>query len=336
MKNGIFFMNGDAGRARVTPTKNILKEKIMSNTIEIKKRNSEEVACWKVEVDAVTPNTVIAAETGVTAVLKINGQMRLVLGTTAVVNSLMNPGKGAKLLGGNKPYDKVEIYAIDQTSDFFAEWGLAGNMAIPAYDKENDVHCNVVAFGEYYYRIENFLNFISSFSFNSAGEITRDDVRELLRAETAGVVKSFFTSKLNQFGLRACQSRLGEYAEDIKEAINAKLEKKGLTVYNFVVLKLSYDPKHEAAIKALDDLKLGVKGKKIVNVGNRDDIDVAKAAADIDLAFIKAKGEANRAQVGAPEKPREITASSVVCPRCKERNPEGTNYCSRCGEKLSK
>lgn len=254
-----------------------------------------------------------------------------------MVNSLMNPGKGNKLFGGNKPYDNVEIYAVDQSSEFFAEWGLAGNMAIPAYDHENDVHCNVVAFGEYFYKIENFVNFIGSFPFNDDGIITRDDIREFLRAETAGVVKSFFTSKLNQFGLRACQSRLEEYAEDIKDTINKKLDAKGMTVYNFVVLKLSYDPKHEAVIGAIDHAKLDVKVKQITNVGHRDDISVARDAADIDIALIKAHGDANRPQVPAQSgSSRAIEGGhTIVCPRCGEKNTN-SNYCCKCGEKLVK
>ena len=312
-----------------------------ANTIEIKKRNSEEVACWRVEGQAVTPNTLVAVDRGVTVVLKINGQAKLIVGNggQTVINSLMKPGKGAKLLGGNKPYEKVEMYAIDQSSEFRAEWGLGGPSAIPAYDKENDVHCTVVGFGEYFYKIENFVNFISAFSFNNQGEITRDDIREVLRSEVVGTVVSFMTAKVAALGLPGCQAKLPVFTESIKDEINKHLDSKGLTVYNFVFAKLDYDVKHAAALSALDDLKLGVKAKKIANEGNLNDISVNQAAADVDISVIKAVGEAEgmaRGHLPPSESGKGVTLPTVkaqFCPRCGTKNT-GANYCAKCGEKL--
>lgn len=307
-----------------------------ANTIEIKKRSSEEVACWKVAAEQVTPNTVVSAEQGVTVVLKINGQMKFIMGSEGakVVNSLFNPGKGAKLFGGNKPYENVEIYAIDQTSEFFAEWGLAGNMAIPSYDHENDVHCNVVAFGEYFYKIENFANFIGTFSFDN-GVVTRDDIREFLRAETAGVIKSYLTTKLNAYGLRKCQTMLEDFAEDLKDTINKHLDAKGLTVYNLVVLKLSYDPKHQSVIGIIDNAKLDVRVRQIRNVGDRDDLTVVRDAADIDIAIIRAEQGTDVNTNNNNGNNNNSQGHVIVCPRCGERNVN-SNYCSKCGEKLVK
>ena len=305
------------------------------NSIEIKKRSSEEVACWKVHVDELTPNTMITCEPGVTALLKIDGQTKLLAGNEGgkLANSLMNPGKGAKLIGGNKAYDSVEIYAIDQSTEFFAEWGLAGNMAIPAYDPDNDVDCNVVAFGEYFYKVGNFASFIGTFPFEG-GVVTRDAIREFLRAETAGIIKSYLTGKLSAFGLRACQTRLTDMNESIRDAINKHLDSKGLTVYNFVILKLSYDPKHEAALKAIKDAKLDVKVKQITNVGRKDDISVRKDDVDVDISLIKAKGDAARGTNSNNNNNNNNEGNVIFCSRCGERNVN-SNYCCKCGEKLN-
>lgn len=306
-------------------------------TLKIQKRAAQEIACWKVAVDQLTPNTVISVDPGITAVLKIDGATKIMTGADKVVNSLMNPGKGTKLFGGNKPYANVEVYAVDQSSEFFAEWGLAGNMAIPSYDYDNDLNCNVVAFGEYFYKVENFVNFIGTFSFEN-GVVTRDDIREFLRAETAGVIKGFLTSELSAYGLRECQTKLPSFSEDIKEMINKHLDSKGLVVYNFVILKLSYDPKHLAKIGVIDDAKLDVRVKQINNMGRKDDISVRKDDVDVDISLIKAKGEAGRG--GAPAAPAApVTPADngrvIICPRCGERNVN-SNYCSKCGEKLNK
>ena len=297
--------------------------------IEINKRSSEEIACWKLDAVEVTPNTTITVQQGITAVIKIDGVTKLLVGGSKLVNSLLNPGKGAKLFGGNKPYGSVEIYAIDQTSEFFAEWGLAGNMAIPCYDEENDVHATAVAFGEYHYKIDNFVNFIGSMSFDKNNEITRSEIREFLRATSAGVIKSYLSAALAEASLRECQANVGEIARDIKDAINKALDAKGLTVYDFVILKLSYDKAHEAALGVIDGVKLGVKVKKIGNEGRLDDVKVDKAASEVEIGLILA----NKGAAPAQEAPKE--KEIIFCSRCGHKN-EGGNYCAKCGEKLKK
>ena len=300
------------------------------STIEINKRSSEEIACWKLDPMEVTPNTTITVQQGVTAVIKINGVTKLLVGGSALVNSLLNPGKGAKLFGGNKPYEKVEIFAVDQSSEFFAEWGLAGNMAIPCYDEENDVHANAVAFGEYHYRIDNFVNFVGSMSFDKNNAITRGEIREFLRATSAGVIKSYLSAALAENSIRECQANVGEISADIKDAINKVLDSKGLTVYDFVILKISYDKNHEAIIGKIDNAKIGVKVKKIENDGSLDDVKVAKAASEVDIGLINALNN-------KPQQPTVVKSEPQViyCSRCGEKNAGG-NYCSKCGEKLHK
>ncbi len=301
------------------------------STIEINKRSSEEIACWKLEPMEVTPNTTITVQQGVTAVIKINGVTKLLVGGSTLVNSLLNPGKGAKLFGGNKPYESVEIYAVDQSTEFFAEWGLAGNMAIPCYDEENDVHAAAVAFGEYHYRIDNFVNFIGSMSFDKNNAITRGEIREFLRATSAGVIKSYLSAALAENSIRECQANVGEISTDIKDAINKALDAKGLTVYDFVILKISYDKNHEAIIGKIDSAKIDVRVKKIENDGSLDDVKVAKAASEVDIGIINALNS-------KPQQPKVVVSNEVkvvYCSRCGEKN-EGGNYCSKCGEKLHK
>ena len=298
--------------------------------IEIRKRSSEDIACWKINEANITPNSEIETAGGVTVFLRVNGEMGVHSNGTATVYSILNPGKKTKLFGGNKAYEKVELYAIDQSSEFNAEWGLAGDMAIPCVDKELGVDCTAVAFGNYYYKIENYANFINALPFNKKGEISRSEIREFLRNETAGVIKAYLASQITGKDIKSCQADLADYCEELKEKINRQLYSKGLTVYTFVISKLGYDPSHEAVRKTFDGTKLGVKLNKIENVGRMDDIAVERARADIALDFIKAeKGGNNNAET------KEATPAYVYCSRCGEKN-EGANYCKKCGEKLNK
>lgn len=302
------------------------------NKIQIQKRSAEEVACWRVDAEGVCPNTKIETDGGITVVVRVDGKIGIQMKSEATVLSLIEPGKNTKLFGGNKPYDKVEIFAIDQSSEFNAEWGLAGDLAIPCIDKEFGVDAKAVAFGDYFYKIENYNTFINSLPFNKKGEITRDGVREFLRGESSGIIKAYLSGELMGKDIRSCQAKLADYCEDLKENINRKLYTKGVTVYNFVISKLSYEPQHEAKRKALGDAKINVAINHVGNTGKLDDLDVVRKAADIDIDYIRANKAPAEPIDRAPKAP--ASAEYVYCSRCGERNVKGTNYCGKCGEKL--
>ena len=136
--------------------------------------------------------------------------------------------------------------------------------------------------------------------------------------------------------IRSCQAKLADYCEDLKEKINRKLYTKGVTVYNFVISKLSYEPQHEAKRKALGDAKINVAINHVGNAGKLDDLDVVRKAADIDIDYIKAnKAPGEPVEPRAPRGPVN-SGEYVFCSRCGERNVKGTNYCGKCGEKLNK
>lgn len=314
-----------------------------TNTIEIKKRTSEEITCWKVDAAELTPNTVIAVDQGITAVVKIDGQSKLLIGRSSTAHGLLNPGKTTKLIGGNKPYERAEIYAVDHSSEFKAEWGLGGPNAIPTIDPDYNVNASAVVFGEYYYKIESYINFVNAFTFDEEGAITRNDIREYLRNEIAGIAKTFFTAKLGQFGMRACQAKLSDFAEDLKENVNKHLLAKGITVYNFTVLKFSYDPKHLADIAKLDGKRMTNAAQDLDNANQMGQLNVVSAAADIqnkaNLSMGHAIGMANGhlkpdgASSYPAKKAKQPAEKVVFCAKCGKKNTDA-KFCSGCGAQL--
>lgn len=297
--------------------------------IQIKKRSSEEVVCWRVDSEGVCPNTQIETDGNITVVVKVGNETGIQMGSLATVHGLLNPGKTTKMFGGNKPYEKIDIFAIDQSSEFNAEWAIAGEFAIPCVDPDHGVDCFAIAYGEYCYKIINFNTFLSTLSLDNNGEITRDFVREYLRNETTGIIKAYLTGEINRSNIKDCQARMDEISEELKEKINRNLEVKGLSVYNFTVMKLSYDLRHAAIRGIVDDEKMKVTIKKIGNDGKLDDVAVDRARADIALDFYKAEKELEEA------KNKKGDVEYVFCSRCGEKNVMG-NYCKKCGEKLNK
>ena len=311
--------------------------------IEIKKRKSEEVVCWRVDATGAMPNTVIETDGNITVLIRVDGEMRVQMGGTATIYSHFAPGKKNKLIGGKKPYEKIEIYALDQTSEFLAEWGLAGDTALPCHDRELDVDCNAVAFGTYAYRVENFVNFINASAASEREEITRDDLREMLRAEVAAVAKSCLTQKLAIGDIRACSMHLAEFADEIQEAVNQRMDAKGLTVYNFVIEKLDYDAQHKQVKGVFTGAELDVKLGRIRNEGARDALDVEGIATEIGNTRIRAIKGTDAVAAGARtdaalprgERGGQLPpATTRICPRCGEKNTD-SNYCKKCGEKLA-
>ena len=297
--------------------------------LEIRRRSNEEIACWKVDCKGVAPNTEIALDSGIVALVRVDEVTKTMSNGKATVFSLYNPGKKTKLIGGKKAYENCEITAIDMATELSAEWGLGGRMAIPCRDDELGVECEAVAFGEYYYMVDDFYAFVNSLPLDGNNELTRDEIREILRNQTSGIVKGYLSGKLMSKDLKICQGEIFDYAEDLKKQLNKTLASKGLSVKTFTIERLDYTPEHKAARGALNNTKIGVKINSVANTGRLDDIKVTDAEADIAVKLMNAQANANR----AANQNHVNNAISVACPRCGQLNTN-TNYCEKCGEKF--
>ena len=297
----------------------------------IKKRTSEEMACWKVSAEGVCPNTVIETDRGITLLVSVDGNNLMTAKNSFVVNSLVNPGKTTKLFGGKKPYASCEIYAIDMSTEFKSEWGLAGPSALPCYDDEFGVDAKAVCFGEYYYTVDDFYSFTRALPLGEKNEISRDDVREYFRSQTTAVVKSFLSSKVAGKDVKVCQGKLTEYSSDIKDQLNKVFDSKGITVQTFLVSNLDFEPTHKVYREKLKETKIGVKIKEVENDGRRDDISVDKERSEIDIGIIKAINGTDGDSDG-----KKSSGKKIRCSRCGEENDANDNYCFKCGEKLHK
>ena len=296
----------------------------------VKKRDN--IACWKVDCDGVYPNTVLNLADGITLVIKQGGKTVVCAKSNVTLCSLFIPGKKSLFFGGKKPYDGCEVYAIDTTSDFKSEWGLAGGNAIKCKDPDFDVDANAIARGSYHYTIKDYFAFISAFSFDKQSSYTRENVRDYFRDRTVNVVAPFLSSKVSQ-GVDYANSHKSEYVEEISYLLNRDLAASGLQVATFGIDTIDYEPAHLVHRETLKKAKIGVTIKGVVNDGRRDDISVDKEASEIDIGLINAlKGNG-----GAPSnKNSEKPAKKITCSRCGTENDASVNYCSRCGEKLHK
>ena len=301
----------------------------------IKKRVSEEMACWKVPCEGIYPNTVVEADPGLTILVNVDGQNKLTTKRSFTVHSLLNPGQNTKFIGGKKPYARCEIFAIDISTEFKSEWGLAGPTALPCYDSEFGVEAKAVCFGEYFYNIDDFFSFVRWLPMGDREQISRDDVREYLRSQTAGIAQSHLNAVLANRDIKVCQSKLGEIAEAIRGELNKKFDSKGLTVHSFIVSNLEYEPAHKANREILKAAKVNVKLKEIVNEGRRDDISVEKDQSEVDIAYINAYNNVH-SEKEKKESKAEDAAAKIYCPRCGEANNANVNYCFKCGEALRK
>ena len=294
----------------------------------IKKRSGEELAYWKVECEGAYPNTIVETDMGITTVVKVDGENKITMQRKFTLNSLFNPGHNTKLIGGKKPYKSIEIYAIDMSSEFNCEWGLAGCSALPCFDAEFGVDAKAVCFGEFFYSIDDFFSFLAWLPMGDKEAVSRDDIREFLRSQTSGIVQNHLAALVANKDIKVCQSKIASVANDIKQELNKVFESKGITVSSFNVSSLDYDPAHKANRATLNAAKMGVKDKSVINEGRRDDITVDKAKSEVDIDYINA---INGGKIGETKE-----TAKVRCSRCGELNEQGINYCYKCGESLNK
>lgn len=314
----------------------------MLERLEVKKQASQEIVCWKVDCDGVAPNTVISAENGITLIIKADGQQKTLFNRSITMYGLFEPGKTTKLLGGKKPYQSCEIYAVDQMTQFDAEWAIPNDNAVPATElipapdgKSFSFECKVRARGRYQYKLENYFAFFSSMHPDKNGWYTRELIRNELRREVVPVIRARIAEMVAAKGLKETQANMVKLSNMIKRDTNAHLEEKGLSVYEFVFESIEYVPESAAKLQELNDRKIAVAVGTIGNMGKRDDISVkGMEVGTVDIPLINAKNG-----VGANTnvvKPVEVEPTYVFCSRCGEKNDSGCNYCRRCGEKLRK
>lgn len=297
-------------------------------------KKKDEMACWKINGSEVCPNTVIEADAGLTILVHVEGQDKLTTKRTFTINSLLNPGHNNKLFGGKKPYGSCEIVVIDISTEFKSEWALAGDNAIPCKDEEFDVDARAVCFGEYNYTINDFFSFARWLPMGQKNELSRGDLREFLRSQTAGIARAHVSPVITARGLSGCQAKLGEISEDVREELDRMFSSKGLSVNSFIISKLDFEPTHLVNREALKRAKVAVKVNSVVNEGRRDDISVDKAQSEVDISYINALKGSNKKEDNKDDK-NEVQGK-VFCSRCGEPNDSKDNYCSKCGEPLRK
>lgn len=301
------------------------------NKIVVKKRVAEDIVCWKIDCEEVAPNTAIESDKGISLLVFVDGKMAISTKGSFTVYSLFNPSKEKKCFFGNKKYDNCSIYAIDQSSEFISEWGLGGANAIPCKDKENEiaVDCNAVAYGNFSYKVEDFYSFHSYIISKGKSVITREDMREILRSNVTSIIKEYLTRELSLRGVIGCQSRIAEYAEEIMDLINARMIRQGLTVYDFNILSIDFEPRYKDKRNSINDAKIAVNYTKVANTAARDDISVdAEKTSKVIVPLVRAINDVERKNKNESEK--------TICPRCGEKNDASSNYCRKCGEKTKK
>lgn len=257
--------------------------------IEIKKNSQKEIVCWKVDCAGVAPNTELVLEEGIVVIVKIDGESTYTSKTKSTIYSLFTPGKEKKLFGGNKVYDNCEIIAIDVDTNFDSEWGLAGPNAIPCKDKEIGIRAKAVAYGHFYYNIEDFFTFARSLKLDGRSAITRHEIREELRSTCTGIVKSYLAAKLAENTIEECQAKLSAYCNDMKKQLDKELVSRGLSVHKVEIGNLQYAKDHEDKLDIVDEAKFENVVGAIENEGKRDDISVDMERAKVAEKLIRAQ-----------------------------------------------
>ena len=337
----------------------------MANTITIRKKGVE-VAAWRFNALDATPATKIDVDDGLVALVNIeNAGAKLLFGPRSVtLYSILNPGKDAPFFGKNKVYDSVEIVVIDQSGKFNAEWGFGGVNGVTYYDDRVDIEreCKLSGFGNYFYKVEEYYNFMSMADFDENGIVSRESIREFLRDEASGIIKSYITSALAKVSLEQFNMELTTHSEAVKNMINEKLRPNGIDVYNFVIGKLGYPPEHQAIVDKLNAAKDDMRAKqrelevatidteitKKKNEGALSDVAVEEAIHEIGRKDMTTEGDVKTKIIhGYPkaekpvkekEEPKKEAPKkkTIECRRCRTENDADAVHCKKCGDFLTK
>lgn len=310
------------------------------NLLEINGRG-DEIVSWRVDTEDVTPNTTLAPGKGIMLLVKVDGVNKTKSGTPITMYGLFHPGKNNKLIGGNKPYEKCEIVAIDQSKEFSAEWGLGGADAISCNDPLLGIPSELVAFGKYYYKIENYYDFVNAFNVEN-GVLTRSKVREVLRDKTSNLFKGVLAPELAD-GIEKAYARLKDINKRLTKELNNLLNSMGLTVETVMVQRIDFSPEFKLIHTEFNYTIIDNRLKAIRNEGKRDDISVDASFVDsVAVPLIDA-------QNGTVNQPRQYRADRdsrsdradrdgkddfIYCSKCGAKLHAGDRFCKKCGNRV--
>lgn len=308
------------------------KEKVEELVVDRRNAEDFEAVCWKVDTTGVAPNTVLKPAQGIMLLVSADDKKKTKSGEPITMHGLLNPGKKNKFLFGFTPYEKCEITAIDQSSEFSAEWGLAGADAIVCNDPLLGVQCDLVAVGTYYYKIESYYDFINAFPWER-GLLTRTKIREILREKTAGVFKGVLAPELGG-GIEKAYGRLTAINARLRTELNKCLQKMGLTVSEVAVKRIDFSPEFKLIHKNFDFATIETKLKKIRNEGRRDDVDVdIMETQGVTVPIIDAvNGKTSEPKYERED--REDKNAFVYCSNCGAKLYKGDKFCKKCGKEL--
>ena len=305
-----------------------------ANQLEIK-RKGDEIVSWQVDTANVTPNTILVPDKGIMLLVKADGVSKTKSGNPITMFGLFHPGKNTKLIGGNKPYEKCEIVAIDQNKEFSAEWGLGGDDAIKCNDPLLGVPSELVAFGKYYYKIESYYDFVNAFAVEN-GVLTRARVREILRDKTSNLFKGLLATELVG-GIEQAYANLNNINKHLTKELNKLLNSMGLTVENVMVQRIDFSPEFKLIHTEFNYTIIDNKLKSIRNEGKRDDISVdARFVEDVAVPLINAQnGEVSQPRQERTDRDdRDNKNEFVYCSKCGAKLRVDDKFCKKCGNRV--
>lgn len=321
--------------------------------IKVEKRFRDEIVCWKVSAVGASPNTVLKPDVGITLIVKAEGGVQTLMGgKVSTIYGLFNKND-KKIIGGNKPYpsESISIDAVDQNSFFDAEWGLAGPNAVKCFDPDFGVDCTAIARGKYKFVIDNYYSFVSSMPYADNGVITKSSVRDYLRTEASAVILSRIAALAASCDMIEAQTKILACAEEIKSDLNKRFVANGLTIMDFVIDCFDYSPEHTRNRARLNSAKMSTEITINENRGRFSDADVLKKNVDAMMPFYLAQNpeskivyKTNGKTFSTDERDNDCDDKKrgnadnyvVYCSECGTKHKKGTNFCSKCGAKLSK
>lgn len=305
--------------------------------LTINKRASEQVVCWKIEDNTITPKTFLEIEKGLTIVVEADGN-RSIQHASSTMNEIFF-GKKPSLFGGNRPYKSCTIFVLDQSNEFFGEWGIGENAAINCFDKKYGVDAKAIAFGHYNYKVIDYYAFMSSMFEKNKNELTRDEIREKLRGTFTGEIKSVLSSQIAKYGVEGVQAKIGEVSELIIESLKGHALLKGMEITAMTIGNINYTKAHILEREKIDRLRMKKHEHDIGNEMKRSDLELEiERTQKIEVPVINAKKPESIVKPFPNKIIIEKTerTEKIYCSKCGAEHSATDSFCNKCGNPLKK
>lgn len=248
--------------------------------------------------------------------------------------------------GGKTPFT-AELYFINKTTKLDMNWGTID--PIQLVDPKYHVKLRVRAFGQFGMKVDDYRVFLTELigTLNPLEVVNYKKMLEYFKGVLVMKAKSLIAQSIikNQVSALEISAMIDDISDFCKQEIHTEFDRFGLKVVNFYIQSINFPDedfdaindilKERASFDIIGDQRYVTKRSfDTMETAAGNDNGLAGTFAGAGLGFGMGVGFGQNSGNLTQNLNTSVPEPSVKCGQCQHINPQGTKFCSECGNAL--